>query len=481
MRNSSIHISAFCGLLFLLFSYIPADLFAFQQTGVIWNPPESKQQAQSELTTFRELGVDLLEVQHPVRDDVLQLLEASAMDVLIRSGVQYLSLSELSGEAEALQERYSNLIRQYNSFPNIEGLVLVSGSPLTDTDYAEAFEPLLNSLQATTPPALYFYQNQEWRSFSRPDLIAAVLYPDQEFSLADLQDLDQYLTLQNIQENAPVLFMHDTWLLEAAEAYPELANSLRYLDESGEWLLPLPEPGNPVPDLQWTVLLLLALWLATGIHFLAVPSYRSFISRYFGAHRFWVEDIIQYRERSAASGLILVLQHALFGGLVFFMLASTFMTETGVQAFFHHFPYLGITGYNVYTFFSLGTVIVLLFQCIALLWLYFSSEILHRFSQVLNLYTGVFHLDFIIVTIMVVLFMNAAPWYLILPCGVIYGLIWYLAFNIAALDTSQHMIQQRGSFLFYTIGLHAILSITALILILVFTDLIEVLDLALNI
>ncbi|MTI88333.1 MAG: hypothetical protein FH748_10225 [Balneolaceae bacterium] len=481
MRNSPLNISLFLWVLFLLVR--PASVLGFQQAGVIWEVPQTTAEVNAQINRFQELGIKYIELRHPVETELIEQLSAYDFQIYIRSSQQYLSLTDLDERRTQLADFYSDFIARYATFPKVTKIGIFSNSITSDNHLIQSVDVLLNDLAISFNTDTYYYQNNRWWDFEEPGRAFAIFFPDadNEYQPTDLSRLNHLFDSLTESGDASLVFMESSWLLSALENYPELAHSLAYLHQNGDWLLPLPQHQQRSPQTSWTVFFLLAMWIILAVHLWLVPSYRNFINRYFGAHAFWVEDILQFRERSSVSGFILVLQHALFGGMVFYLMVRTFMGPVGVDAFFYHYPLLGITGASYLTFFILGSAIIFLSQLIALAWIYFTTDILHHPSQVLNIYTGVFHLDFVIVTLMVVAFIGSLPWYLIFTCGILYALIWYLAFNVATFDVSQNMIQKRGSYLFYTIGLHFIISVAALMLILVYTDIAEVLKLALSV
>jgi hypothetical protein len=81
---------------------------------------------------------------------------------------------------------------------------------------------------------------------------------------------------------------------------------------------------------------------------------------------------------------------------------------------------------------------------------------------------------------MITLFVAQIGSSLTLIFAAVYVLIWFLAFNLAAFDASRSMGSGRFLYLFLTIGLHTVLSFAAVLLILLNTNLIEILNLAIS-
>ncbi|MEP5835641.1 MAG: hypothetical protein ABJ383_16575, partial [Balneola sp.] len=211
------------------------------------------------------------------------------------------------------------------------------------------------------------------------------------------------------------------------------------------------------------------------------PTYLETIPRYFTAHRFYVGDIMSYRERSSASAVFLLFQHAIFGGLVVYILSKIFISDTGLEALYHHIPYIAVMGKNYFSLFVLSSVLVLIVELIALIWLYVPNKEMTHFNQGLNLFTSIFHLDFIIVTAIVTGYFGDWNTTLISFLALSYLLIWFSSFNITAFDASKRLGMHRNSYLFKTIGLHTLVSGALVVLLVVFNEWWDILKLAVSV
>ncbi len=230
----------------------------------------------------------------------------------------------------------------------------------------------------------------------------------------------------------------------------------------------LPKTSESFPLIHWSTIVLLGLWISLTVNIKLNPTYYETIPRYFTAHRFFVDDIMSYRERSSLSGIFLLFQHALFGGLITYILARVFISGIGIEALYYHLPYLGIMGKNYFSLFVVSSLLVFVVELIALIWIYAPNSELSHFNQVLNLFTWIFHLDFVIGTLIVTMYFAGFGSVSISILSVIYVLIWFSSFNITSLNASKKLGIKRNSYLLKTIGLHTLVSIGLVILLFYF-------------
>jgi hypothetical protein len=276
------------------------------------------------------------------------------------------------------------------------------------------------------------------------------------------------------------VFVNSSWFKEAINSYPELSESLIVYQEKQDWQLPLPDGEKTSAFPNWLIYVLVTLWLGLSIQFRYLPYVRPMMIRYFLAHRFFVDDILHYRERAALGGILLMHSHAIFGGMVAFMTAKTIISAAGLEAFFFHFPVLAVTGLNYASFFFIGFILVLLTQGVALLWLHLPAKNIEHVSQTINLYAGSLFIDFILVTIMLTLYTSGFGAATITSFAILFVLIWFGAFNFAAYDISSGNAPGRVAYLALTLGLHTVISAGLLILFLNSTHLIQILSLSIG-
>lgn len=453
---------------------------ARQSLGVVWDVPETEAEALRHLDRFTELGIEIIEVKHPVENSIRNSLSGYEFTVFVRSSEEFYTLSEINQQQRLLSEKYIDLAGIYSTDFNVAAIGLLSNSQMYHGDHVNAFSPLLDTLELVSNKDFYFVQNNKWFNFNNPFSEFARRISGQAFQTSHLIHLNANLKDSVFTNPDFILFTHSTWLFDGIEEYPELESSLIEYNETGDWLLPLPNVKSSSVAPNWPVLLLLLLWIGLAIQLRFLPVSGSMMLRYFLAHRFFADDILHYRERSAASGFSIMTLHVFFGGLVIYILANTFISETGVQAFFDHLPGLAITGSNYFSFFFLGIIFFAVMQGIALLWIYLPNQNLEHFSQAVNLYSGIFYFDFVLVTVMLTIFLSTSAPGLILALSILFIFCWFSAFYIAAGDASKYMGPGKFIYLLITVGIHTAATALFILLFLNSPDLLEVIDLAIN-
>ncbi|MEX2604534.1 MAG: hypothetical protein WD361_10030 [Gracilimonas sp.] len=467
-------------LLLLLFAGNSSGLCAQGILGITWEVPEDTIKVNQQLDAFSQLGISYLEIDHPVDPQILSLAEEANFTVLVRSNKSYLTISDFKSQQNELLEDFLAISDRYRSYFHVAGIGLLSHSQTRHSDFETVFSPVIDSLKAQSNKSFYFYSNNNWYNFESPTRPFGKYYYSNEFQIWDLSTLQSTFDQEISGSPNLIHFFSSSWLLEAIENYPPITKSLQNYTDSGQWIMPQPKiPGEPV-SARWVVLLLFMLWIALAIQIKYLPYVRPMIIRWFLSHRFFVEDIQQYRERASSGGILMMILHSIFGGLVFYLSSRILISEAGLQALFHHLPYLAITGINYISLFFFGVIVLLITQLLTIFWLHLPAKTLDHFSQTINLYAGAFYSDFIIVTVMVTLFAAETGSSVILILAGFYLLIWYISFIGAAYDSSHKMGPNRIFYLLFTIGLYIILSIAALILLLTNVEFIQIIDLAIS-
>lgn len=478
MNSEATYLFALCFA--FLFAGVQPGIEAQPYLGVVWEVPGDTTETVQQLETFTRHGITYLELEHPVDSWTLSHLRDKDFTVLVRTSKSYLTLSEIENQQNALIEQYSTIAEQYRTYFNVAAIGLLSHSQTEQPEFEAVFSPILDSLDTRYNTSFYYYSREGWFTFQYSREPFATLFSRQNYHPKHLDEF--YSRFQELisDQSSEVLFLSSAWLLEALETYPELSKSLTDYRNGHQWVLPLPDVDHQAVSSNWLALLLMLLWVALAVIMKYLPYVRPMLLRYFLAHRFFVDDILHYRERAASGGVLLMIMHAVFGGIVFYITAHILISPPGVNAIFHHLPLLAITGINYTSFFFLGVILVLLTQFVAILWLYLPAKTLEHFSQCINLYAWFFFLDFILVTLMVTLFLADTGSSLIPTLAALFIVIWFAAFNIAAFDASGNMGSDRFLYLFLTIGLHTVFSIALIVLILTQVEFLQVIDLAIS-
>lgn len=458
--------------LFILFFFcwvqgINSTLAAQPYLGLVVDEPNDVETLSKHLDSLDDWSINYIELNAELANqDLMEKITDHEISVLIRSGHKYLIQDDLTESGEEIQSSLQELVQQVASYPSVGGIGLFSNSMSNDVDFNSAFSPILNAVLSETESTLYYKNSREWFTFNNPDEPFAVYFDDAQHRINSLHHFNSFFQQTVDIDPSLIVFLDISWLSSMLETYPQFSTSLEEFDRTGTWLIPLPEPEKPASPTSFLVVLLVILWagLATQIKYL--PYIRPMINRYFLAHRFFVDDILHYRERMATGSILMMVAHAIFGGMATYIFAKLLMNEVGLEAFFHHFPYLGIVGNN-YISLSLAVVfIILITQLIMIFWIHLPAKNLAHISQSLNLYAGLLYLDFVLLTLMIPLYLTGTWLMFTIGLGVVFVLIWFASFNISAFDASKSMGADRFLYLFITIGIHFLVSLALLIFLL---------------
>ncbi len=459
MLRQKSHISFLLILVFALFTV--SGVFAQQNIAIEIDGSANTTSLENQLQYLNDRNISTVILKGDFENSVQQSLISSGLSFILTLDRKYLTEPEFEVQKENISQDISNFTSAFDTTNAFRGIVVAEHS-LTDKSffqnsnqvYFRQADSLVNSRNNVTGYYCDVGSGDEPSSLAKLKNCLAT-----ERSLHIL-DFEAFQSL--IENNAEI----DRLLKE---------NSLNFSS------IALPKASSDVPLIHWSILVLIALWISLVVNIKLNPGYYELIPRYFTAHRFFVDDILSYRERSAASALFLLFQHALFGGLIIYILSKVYISDIGLDALYHHLPYLGILGQNNFSLFVLSSVLIFIVELIALIWIYLPNANLSHFNQVLNLFTWIFHLDFVIGTIIVVLYFAGFGPVAISILAVIYVLIWFSSFNITALNASKKLGLKRNSYLLKTIGLHTIVSFGLVILLIYFNGWWNVLELVVSV
>ncbi len=159
---------------------------------------------------------------------------------------------------------------------------------------------------------------------------------------------DAYLLNELFQRNPELLFLDSKWLLKAIQIHPYLTTTLQNFKNGEEFILPLKKEEPQPTKFNWPVLVFVFIWITMGIHITVSQTYKPLIFRYFTGHRFFVDDVMRYRERSYLNGVFLFFQHSFFTGLVVYIISALLISNTGLDILFSYIPQFAIFGKKLF-------------------------------------------------------------------------------------------------------------------------------------
>lgn len=437
--------------------------YAQKKVAIDWEKPADSEAFIRELDFFSNHNVSHLLVNHPLNKNEIAALDSSGISFFVKLENKFVTGSQFISNSDQYLESISSAKTYYDSSSAFNGIVAFSQSIISSDVLPN------NGILEIKGNTVYWVDTNSQPLFS-------VFITSNSYA----KNLSRFKKqLINSELN---LLLDGEWYRSVLAQNADLKSTFEGTSGMDPATIAVPDIPEQGPLIHWSVLVLVLLWISLAVNVATNPTYLETIPRYFTAHRFYVDDIMSYRERSSGSAVFLLFQHAIFGGLVSYILAKIFISDTGLEALYFHLPYLAIMGKNYFSLFVLTSVLVLIVELIALIWLYFPNKEMSHFNQALNLFTWIFHLDFILVTLMITVYFSG--WntsFLASILAITYVLIWFSSFNITALDASKRLGMKRNSYLLKTIGLHTLVSCALVILLVSFDGWWDVLKLAVSV
>jgi hypothetical protein len=450
---------------------------------------------EQQLATARDIGIQLLEISDPAE---IGNQPIDGFFIFAGSGIRFPTVHNLRNQNEEIIQQAEEQFREISGqHPGrIAAFSLFYYPADHRSTFIEAASAIADSLATLINPPLYY---QSARSYPGPmpnsvDFISAriqgsenselpslpVLYFEpHESARQSLIVLEQILN-QSFDESDRVVIIPADWFFERIEHMPDLAIIFGNYLAGEEITFPLPEDRETLPPMNWAVLILLVIWGSFVLHFKYQPMFFGMVMRYFFHHKFFVADIIENRIRNISSGITLLIQHVFITGLFFYSFAEILMSTTGISALTHHYPGIIIQNFEAASFFVIGLLIALFSHAASIFWIYFLTKSVRHIGQVINLYSWPLILNLFLVTIMVFLAnLNAAiAWALI--TAILFLLVWFFSFNIAAINTAKYLEKYRVLTILLTVGLHVVMLTSVVILALFTPDIFEPIELAIT-
>ncbi len=436
--------------------------------GVSISTQSSEQRVLNQLPELKQLGIQVIELHDPVSDDLIETLANHGFQVFIRSNLRFLTKSELLDEA-ITTETLALFLQRYSRNLPVQALGIFS--------YSQTDEPVLSTtltLSGLIPDSLSvsLYQLHTKSTSGLTTILAAdqqeplngeYFYFDEHFHRTDLETFAKY-----IQNEASLILVDHVWLQQAVSESELFEEALKVYSDGDSFLYTANNVENYdlVPD--WPVIFLLIIWLSLGVNMLFVPTYRPLIFRYFTFHRFFVDDVMRYRERSSVSGIFLLIQNAFLSGLMVYIFCMQVFSEIGLQAFYYHLPYVAIFGQNYFSIFAITVVLSLLLHVVCLIWIFIPSKSMNHFSQAINLYTWIFHLNFLIVSFGLLKLITGTTTLLITILLALFLMVAFFGFFLAVYDSAKYLVLGRFSYMMITFGSYVLIN-TALLTLFIYS------------
>lgn len=447
-----------CTLLFLSLFALPAH--AQRTIGVQWNIPENPETAVDQLHQFKKMGISVIELSPPVHQQVWETIDELKLDIYGRLDIQYPVTTTFSNPDSS----FLNKVRQRSSMlltqQSVKAIEFFSYGAVQQQPFQTAVSSYFKELKKVRPIEVYFtvswFQevNQSFTEgfimrdfpvtpknmttlsvddspaaeayrYKPSEAVAELVTPFYEFTKAT-EHIDAFL------------FVESHWLFEIIESHPSFKSTLQDITRQSDPVFPLPNESIPTPQQSPVpIILLLLIWSSVGLHYNTSPLYRKFLFRYFTAHKFFIDDIFQRQIRSAAPATIIIFQNAFLIAAAVYVISQTLFNPLGLDALFSYFPAINILGTPGYALAIWSFLLSLAIALVSVLWLYFSHKKLHSITQIATIYSWPLQINFILGTIIVVLFAAASSSISIAIAGLLSIFVQLLSFILSSFDATR--------------------------------------------
>jgi len=297
-------------------------------------------------------------------------------------------------------------------------------------------------------------------------------------TLAALNDMVTLFQL-TLETDQSIIFLPYSWLMNNINRYQLLENTLEAYIHESSILFPQPKVQQDHLQVNWIVILLILLIGSFAGHYHNNTTYRRSLFRYFTMHHFFTEDLLENRIRFVLPGAALFFQHVVLGGMFFYIVVTSFISPLGLQVLEKYFPMLFPFGISHLGVFASGLLVTLLLQSISASWIHLTNR-KTRLSHAVTLYTWPLQLNLIIILIMTALYLTTEAGRTLTTFSLLFFLIWFLSFNIAALSIAKYVRNYRVIYIFLTVGIHFLLVVLLITAGVLYPPLSEPLRLALS-
>lgn len=470
-------------LFFWIFSPgLPADTlqsegveFDYQNRIALQADPENVSMLTEErLTIAADAGVDLLSLS-----STSALQQSSALNsfyVLLTSDDPYHAPTALTNKraeiADGILTRYRTAYRDISG--RIAAVELIRYSDDRHPGFADAAAAIADTVSGfidrpffygsaypspdiSPPPRFSFYSVNV-----SPDNLDAYRSSAYTRFIPSNDDRQTLLALQQILEakselDNSIIEIPAGWFFERLESQPELSRVFLAHTEGRYLSFPLPAETQDRPGINWSVFFLFLIWITLLVHLKFLPLYAQSLPRYFLNHTFFVADVMENRIRTSMSGFIILIQHAFITGLFFYVSAEILISPAGLDVLERHAPYLFFLNDPLLSLFFAGLLTALVLQVISVTWIYLLNRKMHFLSQALNLYSWPLHINFVVVTLLVVLNQTGTAELWMASLSILFAVIWFLSFNVAAIDGIRFLPANQVTYFFLTVGLHTVI------------------------
>lgn len=434
-----------------LITLFPADSLYSQSSlsyGIKWDVPDEESRAKKELTLFQQTGITHLMVEGIVPYNLMDIISAFDFDITVQLPYIYIIEDEFRDHYLTIAEDYKDYSIYYDEFSDVTALSLFYVADLSNENlynllpelakiYPTRFDltyvqiPALNSSAIASDdkisPVWLTIAPRDMKHEHVSDSKRFILFEDEEYSYSHLSRFIE-------QTDGGLIYLTDAYFWSGLEAElpvdsvisATIQDANKLFDRTSE------KKENEYPNL--IIFSLVFTILIFGVHYGFEPNYRKSLSRYFGAHIFFVDDIGERRIRLGTSLLLVMLVQALL-----FAIAKTFFLQYTLTPLQHeiltsHLPWLTFASTTFFGSLILNGVVMLLFMLICGLWIYLAFPTLQQIYQSFLLFLWPLHLTIPVVFLYVISVLTNVSEFLSASLIVLYLIIVFGSFILTFFD-----------------------------------------------
>ncbi len=450
---------------------MPLDGVAQRAIGVNWSVPGRSSEAKMQLQHYADIGISHLQIHEPLESETWRKIDELGFTVYGKLPIDFPVFETFSEADSARLDTLSAVIAHYNRHPSVEALGAFAFGALYDAGFERLAADFAIDLNSKTDTPLYYTTADETVStidslfsfkmlrlpapnVSKNNPAAAFIYRPTDAGRSDLATLKNLLESTADSPQHPI-FLEASWLEDTEKRYPNFGKVLSSYTAGGDAVFPLPESSpKPFSSASAIAVLLLLAWILFAVIYSYDPVYRKSFVRYFTGHRFFVDDVMKRHIRSPFTGGSILVQHAISGGIVVYVIFKVFFTSLGYDALLSHYPVLPDSDAGGLNLFFWGFLLTLGFQLICLAWLRIAHSGISSITQVINLYTRLLQVNLFTATLISIFFLSGPRQNFIYALSIIFVLLFALSFIITAADVGRFVRTKKIQYYAATMGLY---------------------------
>ena len=485
------------GMLLLFFGSAACQV----KFGIFWQSSRGGSTSPINLNQYAQLKISHFVLGSASANELItgdDSVAGSHITILAAPPLKYLTSYDLSKHRSLLVKRlYSNL-QPFISHIHPEGYGTIQLSEIQSKKLAEQLRPILSQLKDSVRSPIYYIRSERFPA--KKDQVAglfdfSILQINEKTAVSAILGLvtpktrgiyfdpisSDYYNLRHLQslfqtvrdDSDIVLYLNGKWLQNTLNNHPNFKSVITAYATEPNAVFSNPPVGRPPVSPGYTIIVLIIIWLITAIHYGFEPNYRKSMIRYFGNHRFFIDDIQERVLRFANSNIIVMLIQALTGALFLITFFHFFISDSGFRAITAHYPDLDFLGGSDVQLFFIGFMTILTFNLVGSLWIFISCPDFPQYNQVLTLFLWPQHLNLLLLSLLVTLTTAYQSPFVIYLCGILYIIVLLSSFLAASADVYLYT-QNKGFFLIKTVLPYLVMVIITLVWLIGYTGVTDV-------